>query len=337
MSDEGAQEATEKYRPLLHIDEQLDHLANKGVSFDLCSREAAAKYLHTGNNLFRAAAYRKLFPLQDQGKRAGEYLGLDFEHLRALSSLDRRLRQCFLSITIDVEHFARIKLLNACEDRGEDGYAVVEEFLSGKNHKLRNHVTGNMEGRSKKGEKFDEYSGDLIAHYLNKKMPIWVFLEIVEFGLFNSFYLFCATRWEDESMRQEHYVLRSCQALRNACAHNSCILNGVSRIGEESSTDVNKLITDSLNKHGLKRSKTRRARLNNLRTVQMASALYASERICTRKETRARHAAMLSELRDAWRDEASLFIKNNVITSFFDFFFKIVDIWVPEQAQCTHT
>ncbi len=332
MADEGVREAAEKYRPLLHIDEQLDHLAGKGISFDLCSREAAAKYLRTGNNLFRTSAYRKLFPLQDQGKRTGEYLGLDFEHLRALSSLDRKLRQCFLSITIDVEHFARIKLLNACEEHGEDGHAVVEEYLSAMNHKLRNHVTGNMEGRSKKGEKFDEYSGDLIAHYLNKGMPVWVFLEIVEFGVFNSFYLFCADRWEDKDMRQEHYVLRSCQALRNACAHNSCVLNGVSRAGEETGTDINELITDSLNEHGLKRTKTRRARLNNLRTVQMASALYASERLCTREETRARHAAMLADLREAWRDVEGLFKKNNVITSFFDFFFKIVDIWVPEQA-----
>ncbi len=332
MADEGVREAAEKYRPLLHINEQLDHLASKGVSFNLCSREAAAEYLRTGNNLFRTSAYRKLFPLQGQGKRVGEYLGLDFEHLRALSSIDRKLRQCFLSITIDVEHFARIKLLNACEEHGEDGYAVVEEYLSAKNHKLRNRVTGNMEGRSKKGEKFDEYSGDLIAHYLNKKMPVWVFLEIVEFGVFNSFYLFCADRWGDKDMRQEHYVLRSCQALRNACAHNSCVLNGVSRAGEETDTDINELITDSLNNHGLRRTKTRRARLNNLRTVQMASALYASERLCMRKETRARHAAMLADLREAWRDAEGLFKKNNVITSFFDFFFKIVDIWVPEQA-----
>ncbi len=332
MADENVREAADKRRPLLHIDEQLDHLTRKGVSFDLCSHETAAEYLRTGNNLFRTSAYRKLFPLQGQGKREGEYLGLDFEHLRALSSLDRRLRQCFLAITIDVEHFARIKLLNACEEHGEDGYAVVEEYLSGKNHKLRNHVTGNMEGRSKKGEKFDEYSGDLIAHYLNKKMPVWVFLEIVEFGVFNSFYLFCAERWEDEGMRQEHYVLRSCQALRNACAHNSCILNGVSRAGEETNTNINELITDSLNERGMKRTKTRRTRLNNLRTVQMASALYASERICTRKETRGRHAAMLADLRVAWRDVESLFKKNNVITSFFGFFFKLVDIWVPEQA-----
>lgn len=330
MADETSPQAAGKRRPLLRTSEQIDHLAGKGISFNLCSREEAADYLRRANNLFRTSSYRKLFPLQDQGKRAGEYLGLDFGHLRALSSLDRKLRTCLLSITIDVEHFARIKLLKACEEHGEDGYAVVADYLAHTNHKTRNHIMGNMQGRSEEGPKFDEYSGDLIAHYIGKSMPVWVFLEVVEFGAFNSFYLFCAERWEDEQMRQEHYVLRSNQKLRNACAHNSCVLNGVSRTtGEQTATDANKLITKSLNEHGMARSKTRRARLNNLRTEQMAAALYASEAFCTREETRARHAAALADLRKAWRAEAGLFAKNNVVTSFFDFFFKLVDIWVP--------
>ena len=332
MADEPAGLADEKARPLLSTDGQIEHLAAKGVSFDLCAREDAASYLAGANNLFRTSSYRKLFPVQDQGKRAGEYLGLDFGHLRALSSLDRKLRMCFLTITVDVEHFARIKLLRACELNGEDGYAVVIDYLAQANHKIRNHIMGNMKGRSEEGEKFDEYSGDLIAHYLGKRMPVWVFLEVVEFGALNSFYLFCAERWGDKEMRQEHYVLRSVQKLRNACAHNSCVLNGVARTtGEDTESDVNELITKSLNAHGMARSKTRRARLNNLRTEQMASALYASNKICTREETRRRHAAALADLRRAWLEESSLFAKNNVVTSFFEFFFKMVDIWIPER------
>ena len=332
MADEPANLTDEKARPLLGTGAQIEHLTARGISFDLCAREDAEDYLTRANNLFRASSYRKLFPLQDQGKRTGEYLGLDFGHLRALSSLDRKLRMCFMGITVGIEHFARIKLLNACEAHGEDGYAVVVDYLAHTNHKVRNHIMGNMKGRSEEGEKFDEYSGDLIAHYLGKRMPVWVFLEIVEFGVFNSFYLFCAERWGDEEMRQEHYVLRSVQKLRNACAHNSCVLNGVARTtGEDAKSDVNELITKSLNAHGMTRSKTRRARLNNLRTEQMASALYASNKLCTREETRRRHAAALADLRGAWQEEAGLFAKNNVVTSFFDFFFKMVDIWVPEQ------
>ena len=38
---------------------------------------------------------------------------------------------------------------------------------------------------------------------------------------------------------------------------------------------------------------------------------------------------MLGELRCSWKDAEGIFAKNPAITSFFDFFFKLVDIWVP--------
>ena len=318
-----------RQKPLLTVPEQVEHLKARGVTFDLCSEQKTADYLRSGNNLLRTSSYRKLFPLQNQGPHAGEYLGLDFEHLRVLSSLDRQLRQCLLPITIDVEHFARIKLLNACETHDEDGYAIVEDFLKQMSHKGRNYIGGNLRGRSDGGEKHDEYSGDLVAHYYDNGIPAWVFLEAVEFGTLNSFYLFCSERWNDEQMRQEHYVLRSTQGLRNACAHNSCILNGISRTGQKTSTDVNTLITASLNEHGLKRTKSRRARLSNLRTVQIASALYAAQLLCTRPETQARHSESLKTLELSWEEHRPLFESNNVVTSFFDFLLKLIDVWAP--------
>ena len=39
-------------------------------------------------------------------------------------------------------------------------------------------------------------------------MPAWVFLELSSFGAFADFYLFCANRWGDSGMRDEHYMLR---------------------------------------------------------------------------------------------------------------------------------
>ena len=335
MSEDSSQAHGAQQQPhnksLLTVPEQIAHLKSKGVTFTLCTETEATDYLRSGNNLLRTSSYRKLFPVQDQGPHVGKYLGLDFEHLRILSSLDRQLRECLLPIAIDVEHFARVRLLNKCEGHGEDGYAIVEDFLAQMNHKGRSYISGNLKGRSNGDEKHDEYSGDLVAHYYNTGIPIWVLLEAVEFGTLNSLYLFCANRWDDEEMRQEHYVLRSTQGLRNACAHNSCILNGVSRTEQKASTDVNALITASLNKHGLKRTKSRRARLSNLRTVQIASTLYAAQLVCTRSETKARHARSLEALRGSWEKSRPLFEGNNVITSFFDFLLKLVGIWAPAQ------
>ena len=171
----------------------------------------------------------------------------------ALSSLDRLFRACFLSIALDIEHFARIEVLNECEERNEDGYSIAQDYLRNRlNHKGRNHVEGGLRTRGSAGVTHDEYSGDLIAKHLDvgehlDRMPVWVFLETIEFRAFTDFYLFCAERWEDAEMLQRHYVLKSVRALRNACAHNSCILNGVGKASRKGDKIANKLVTDSLN------------------------------------------------------------------------------------------
>lgn len=338
MVDALARDVQPDLRPLLAVSEQIDHLKKRGVVFELCSEEQAAEYLRTGNNLLRTSSYRKLYPTKAKGTHAGEYAGLDFEHLRFLSSLDRRFRECLLPITLDIEHFAKIQILNACEARGEDGYEIVRDYLAHLNHQGRNHIEGAFRARGSEGITHDDYSGDLIAKHLAAAehlygMPVWVFLEAVEFRAFNDFYLFCAQRWGNDQMLQQHYVLKSVRALRNACAHNSCILNGIGGASRKSDARTNELVTDSLNAHGMKRSKSRRAKLSNLRVSQLAATLYADSLYCSREQTLRRHSQMFEELRSAWVGSSDLFEKNPAITSFFDFFFRLVDIWVPHKAE----
>ncbi len=335
MADDPEANADRRLRPSLAVDEQIAHLKSKGVTFELCSEEEAAEYLHSANNFLRTSSYRKLYPVKASGKHAGEYAGLDFAHLRALSSLDRLFRSSLLSITLDIEHFARIEVLDRCEKNGEDGYAIVQDYLRTKlNHKGRNSIEGGLKSRGADGDAHDEYSGDLIAKHLEEdehmeRMPVWVFLETIEFRRFTDFYLFCAERWSDDKMIQQHYVLKSVRALRNACAHNSCILNGIGGSSAKGDKKANKLVTDSLNAHGKGRSRSRRGKLANIRIAQMAATLYADSLFCTRPHTRQRHAEALSELRSAWRDAEGIFKKNPAVTSFFHFFFMMVDIWVP--------
>ncbi len=332
-----APEHSEYYepKPSLAVAEQIEHLKKKGVTFNLCTEDQAAEYLHTANNFLRTSSYRKLYPIKSEGRHAGEYAGLDFGHLRALSSLDRRLRSCFLAIALDIEHFARIEVLDSCEKYGEDGYEIVQGYLHKKlNHKGRNSIEGGLRVRGAEGVTHDEYSGDLIAKNLGEdelldRMPVWVFLETIEFRQFTDFYLFCAERWEDDLMLQRHYLLKSVRALRNACAHNSCILNGVGGSSEKSNWTTSRFVTDALNNRGMGRTRSRRGKLSNLRITQMAETLCADSIFCTRATTAERHAALLGQLRSDWADTRSIFKKNPAITSFFDFFFKLVDIWAP--------
>ena len=118
-----------RQKPLLTVPEQIEHLKFKGVTFDLCTEQEAADYLEHANNYLRAASYHKLFPVRLEGPDAGKYIGLDFAALVALSSADRVLRSSLREICIDVEHFARVELINQCMAHGEDGYAIVSDYL----------------------------------------------------------------------------------------------------------------------------------------------------------------------------------------------------------------
>lgn len=72
------------------------------------------------------------------------------------------------------------------------------------------------------------YTGGLIARYADLGFPAWAFIEVVSFGSFLYFYKFCAKRFNDREMLNEFYIFQAVKSLRNACAHNNCILNNLS-------------------------------------------------------------------------------------------------------------
>lgn len=80
-------------------------------------------------------------------------------------------------------------------------------------------------------------------------------------------------------------------------------------------------------------TKTRRAKLKNLRIAQIAATLYALDSICGRRSTRDRNAERLDEVRGFYHSKESLFAANDGIRSFFDFLWRLVDIWCPKRAQ----
>ena len=130
-------------------------------------------------------------------------------------------------------------------------------------------------------------------------------------------------------MLQEHYALKSVKALRNAAAHNHCIVNGFVQTAEPAGYATPEAITDALNAAGVGRTKARRAKLSNLRMAQMAATLWCVGSLCTRASTVRRHAERLRQLRDAYERNLDRYALNSSLVSFFDFLWKLVDIWIP--------
>lgn len=198
----------------LSAEQQIAHLRSKGIRFNLISEADALKYLQGNNNYFKLRAYRKVFNKRPDGT----YFSLDFGHLKDLSIIDMRLRNCILLMCLDIEHFAKVYLMKSFDQSVEDGYKIVRDFTA------ENPTAVNSAFESARKS---PYCRDLYSKYISD-MPIWVFIELIGFGLFIRFFQFYAQRSGDTDMINFCYHLMTIRQVRNAAAHNNCILNDLS-------------------------------------------------------------------------------------------------------------
>lgn len=314
-------------KPKLTIEQQIEHLKTKGVLFEKCPEEKAADYLRNKGNYFHVAAYRTLFQKHHEGKSCGQYVHLEFDDLIDLTELDNLLRQTFLPITLDVEHFSKMKVIQVITDRPEeDGFSVVEDFLASLKKGYRERIARDLDVRSNhENAGRDLYAGDLIAKY-HARMPVWVFLEVVPFGTYLSFYKFCAERWNDKDMLVEHYLLKQVKSVRNASAHGSCIINGFTGAAK-SSIRTSQLIYESLNAGGIKNTKARKAKLQNPRMQQLVTTLFSFHTFVKNKDSQEKPRVSLTAFRIKLSSSAERYGEENTFVSYLSFLSEIIDFW----------
>ena len=104
---------TEK-SPKLTVQEIIDYCKNTlGITFNLMDEEKAKEFLKKNNFFFRLKQYCSTCTEQT---KSGKYIGLDFGHLVELSTIDMFLRKLLLKMTIDLEHYLKVKLVNDCQN-----------------------------------------------------------------------------------------------------------------------------------------------------------------------------------------------------------------------------
>ena len=320
--DEAKEENDRK--PKLTVEEQIEHLKSKGVTFELCDEGEAARILSEQDHYFRLAAYRVLFPKRVGGTHDGEYAGLDFGHLVDLAGIDQELRGFLLPLTLDVESAAKTKLVERItENPGEDGYSVFADYLAHLNHADRNRRKGEISRLEN-----DAYLGPLVERYPIDEMPAWVFLELSSFGAFADFYLFCADRWEDASMKDEHYLLRRVNSLRNGTAHSSAMINGLGVSSNLPSGRTAEMVSTALDKLNVSR-RLRRARLRNPRILQMTSLAFAySHFVPQQKQGMA--SRRLEFLEDKAKAHAEWYRHNNALIASYRFLAMVFGAWIAQ-------
>lgn len=311
--------------PILRTEEQIVFLRKNGVQFSILPEEAAKTYLRNNNNFFRLYSYRNNFDKHPGGEHEGEYIDLDFAILVDLAVIDMRLRHVLLKMALDVEHFAKVKLMNIIADKQDDGVQIVADYIAELQETDR--VAGTSRYKQLRDElernTGDPYCGEIMPKW-EKTYPIWVFLELASLGRFSSFLTFCAKRLQDKDLKEITYLLKPIKTLRNATAHNHCLLFDMRPQKKEYSINdkmVMKLSPISKN--------VRHKKLSNERTRQISTLLYAHAYLVKSEGVHKRAQEELHEIVDRMYKNISYYSKNAVITTNLDFFRKVVDICFP--------
>lgn len=200
----------------LTVEEQIQDMVDKNIQFELCSKDYAKKFLKYNNYYFKLKSYARNYNINQQTKK---YYNLDFAYLVELSKLDMYIRKIILELSLDVEHYLKVRLINDMSDNSEeDGYNIVRLFLQ-----YHQNAGNDIQNKA------DRYSfcSDLAEKHLNeykepKELALWNIVELLSFGNFMELYQVYYQMYP--SFNYSDY-LKSIKFIRNAAAHNNCILS----------------------------------------------------------------------------------------------------------------
>ncbi len=306
-------------KPILTIDEQIEHLKSNGVRFTIMNEEAAKLYLSQHNNYFKLTAYRKNFDKHPDGENKGKYINLEFAYLVDMSIIDMKLRYLIVLAALDIEHHAKLRLLQRIEKYSEDGYQIVQDYISSLPNRQKEILDGEI-NRNKN----NIYCGDIVAKY-NGRYPIWAFIELIPFGRLISLYGFCADRFADKIMKRSFYLLLDCRQIRNAAAHSNCILNDLKPHTIIHSTDT--AVIKALEGIPAMSKGFRKHRMSNARIQQLVTLLYTYNLIVSSEGLKKSKSAELRNLLTRIKKNKSFYTSTPMIAKTFEFLELVIDSW----------
>lgn len=310
---------------MLSTEQQIEHLKSKGIKFSLISESDALQYLRRNNNYFKLRAYRKNFEKYITGEKAGQYIDLDFAMLKDMAILDMKLRYAAIQMALDIEHFAKVRLLCAVEQAHEDGYQIVLDYFDALKQSDTEKGTRRFDSlRTELDRNRDNsYCGGIIHKY-DGDYPIWAFVEVIPFGSLIHFYNFCAKRFGRKDMQHEFFLLLCIKELRNASAHNNCILHDMLAKDQKGRPD-----NGMIQKINVIPAETRSRQLANERMRQLCTLLYAHTVFVQSAGVHKATEKLLHELVGRIDHHSDYYRSNPAVQSAFGFLKKTIDIFFP--------
>ncbi|QAR69697.1 Abi family protein [Leuconostoc mesenteroides] len=190
--------------------ELIDHMKDKGITFNIMSEEDAELFLSSKNYYFKSTSYRSNFP-----KLNDKYLNLDFAYLVDFSAMDANLRRYLSDITLGVEHALKVRILNIIQNNAsEDGYTIVDEFKQ--KHPKAYQTTLDYLANNR-------YSLDLFNKH-HDDPAIWVLVEVMPFGPLSQFIEFYGFKYNHRELKNIVRNMKFAKNIRNAVAHSNPLL-----------------------------------------------------------------------------------------------------------------
>lgn len=314
-------------RAMMKISEMVPYLKEKNIKFKIMSEQEAEKYLRYNNNYYNITAYKHNFERYFiDGKFVDKFIDLDFAYLKDLSIIDHRLRLVLFKMIIDIEHYLKIRILNLIENIDEEnGYRIVnmyleEDFNDEKFPKKVHNSIFKKVGSEYYHKVFSKY--DINKDKKLENIPVWEFLEIITFGELVNFYEFFAKVYDLKSETKNVFILREIVKLRNAVAHNSCVLCDLDKKDNNFAPDYK--IVNFLNNCEI-RKETRDNKLSNSRIRQITYTLFMFNEIVTSDGVKTN---IIKDINNLFYERIILhkeyYNSNELLKSIYDYFDKII-------------
>lgn len=194
--------------------------------------------------------------------------------------------------------------------------ATLSEVTKGRDPRHVEHAITGMAG--------SPYSGALVRKYADGPIPLWILLELVSFGPLTRLYRHCFGKAGaiDDSKEREMFsayrgLLKCTQQLRNAAAHNDCLLNGLASHEKKSGAypKIRKALAEG---YGMDPDVV--AQVGSVRVaMDLAAVLICYDAYVPRGGSRSRAGLALSAARDRFAEHAPWFDKTYAVKSFFDY------------------
>lgn len=310
-------ETSGKRQPKLSIDEQIRHLSKiHGIRFDKKGEDSAKEFLSKNNYYHKIKSYAQNFSTYTNTKHPdyGKFCDLDFEYLVELSVIDMYLRRIIIKMSLDIEHFLKVQMINdITENEKEDAYAIVEKFLKTITEEKRKEISG----------KLSNYYCERYNRHRLIDIPAWELVEVLSFGDFIAFYELYYTFYPNKNSLINN--LKPVQWLRNAAAHNNCIINDLT-VPPEPIFEINKKVNRFVSTIDGISPLAREKKLSNRSMHDFVVMLYVYNKVVSSEKVRKHTMEDLQTFVDGRMVlNKHYFVKNALLQSNYVFLKKVVD------------